>query len=246
MKFDESKLLVFLSSIILGILLASQLSFGKSLNFEVLSLPRFQQMVKDSQKLSDEIALLNDEKRRLEQKLYEYENNYTDDFDSQIKKFTDELNKYDLYVGYVDVEGPGVVVVLEDNPDLPFDPFSLVHDEYIIKLIWELKNAGAEAVSLNDRRVIYKSNFKCGGPVIDVDGSNDGTHIVNSIKLVPPFVIKAIGDPEALAYALQKDNSYYNFLAGEGVKVGFKKEDRVVVKKYDKDIKFTYMKPAAE
>ena len=56
MKFDESKLLVFLSSIILGILLASQLSFGKSLNFEVLSLPRFQQMVKDSQKLSDEIA----------------------------------------------------------------------------------------------------------------------------------------------------------------------------------------------
>jgi uncharacterized protein YlxW (UPF0749 family) len=231
MKFDESKLLVFLSSIILGILLASQLSFGKSLNFEVLSLPRFQQMVKDSQKLSDEIALLNDEKRRLEQKLYEYENNYTDDFDSQIKKFTDELNKYDLYVGYVDVEGPGVVVVLEDNPDLPFDPFSLVHDEYIIKLIWELKNAGAEAVSLNDRRVIYKSNFKCGGPVIDVDGSNDGTHI---------------GDPEALAYALQKDNSYYNFLAGEGVKVGFKKEDRVVVKKYDKDIKFTYMKPAAE
>ncbi len=56
----------------------------------------------------------------------------------------------------------------------------------------ELKAAGAEAVSVNDQRLVAISWIRCAGPTI----------YVNATPQTPPFVLRAVGDPTKLQAAL--------------------------------------------
>jgi uncharacterized protein YlxW (UPF0749 family) len=52
----------------------------------------------------------------------------------------------------------------------------------------ELGQSGSEAISINNQRIVGRTYLRCVGPTI----------LVNSIPLVPPYVIQAIGDPDTL------------------------------------------------
>jgi len=239
MKLNESKVLVILASVILGFLLASQLS-GKFIPGEMLTLQSYQKMSSELRELKDENIMLNDKRRSLSVKLTEKQSDQS--VPKIIKGLTEELEKYDFLVGLTDVKGPGVVVSLSDNPDYgkiidtrEISINGLVHDFDLLSVVWELKNAGAEAISINDQRIIYITDIYCGGPIISVNG----------LELVPPYIIKAIGDPESLVYTLNKD-SYYNWMVNRGLKVSMRKEDSIKIFKYDKNINYSYMKQIKE
>jgi len=116
---------------------------------------------------------------------------------------SDALNK-DLqdtkgFAGLTEVVGPGVQVTLVDSQKHtlpPTDPAnvdqiklnSIVHDSDIANVVNELKAAGAEAISVNGQREVASTPIRCVGPVI----------YVNDVPTVPPYVISAIGDPDAL------------------------------------------------
>ena len=59
-------------------------------------------------------------------------------------------------------------------------------------MVNELKAAGAEAVSVNDQRLVAVSPVRCAGPTI----------FVNNTPQTPPYVIRAIGEPNTLETAL--------------------------------------------
>ena len=59
----------------------------------------------------------------------------------------------------------------------------IVHMPDILGVINELKNAGAEALSINDKRVVSTTSLTCEGNIINIHGD----------KISYPFVIKAIG-----------------------------------------------------
>lgn len=250
MRFNESKILVLLSSIILGFLLASQLSFGKYVPGEVLTLQSYQQLSSELRKITDENNILNDTRKKLNNKLMEYKYSGQSVSD-KVEKLTEELNKYDFNIGLTDVKGTGVIVSLSDNPEygkvidtrevseyqLIQDPNELlVHDFDLVRMVWELKNAGAEAISINDQRIVQNSDIYCGGPVI----------YVNGLELVPPYIFKAIGDSDALSYALNKNESYYRWLGDRGLQVSLIKENSIKIFKYDRNINYIYLKPSKE
>ena len=88
------------------------------------------------------------------------------------------------------VKGPGVSVLIEDslkpvqsgeNPNL-----YVIHDEDILRIVNELRAGGAEAIAINDQRLIGTSEIRCSGPTITVNGKVFGA----------PFTVKAIGDPK--------------------------------------------------
>ena len=54
----------------------------------------------------------------------------------------------------------------------------------MLRIVNELRAAGAEAISINDQRLIGTSEIRCSGPTITVNGK----------IFAPPFIIKAIGD----------------------------------------------------
>jgi uncharacterized protein YlxW (UPF0749 family) len=94
------------------------------------------------------------------------------------------------------VEGPGVVVTLNDSaaPRSPTgDPNDLlVHERDIQAVVNALWASGAEAVSVDGQRLTSVSAVRCAGSTLLLHGQ------VHS----PPYEIAAIGDPKGLATSL--------------------------------------------
>ena len=105
------------------------------------------------------------------------------------KEYDDTLN----YLGYTDLEGQGIIITLKNTPE------KQVVSENILTLVNELRLAGAEAISVNDERIISTSE------IIDVDTR---FIIINGQRLVEPFVIKAIGDKKYLESSITIKGGY--------------------------------------
>ena len=103
----------------------------------------------------------------------------------------EELKRNNMLIGLTDVKGEGVTVTMKDNNNVTADTISatddislyLVHYGDILSIVNELENAGAEAISINDQRVVMTTSITCEGNVISVNGQ----------KVSSPFIIKAIG-----------------------------------------------------
>ena len=132
-----------------------------------------------------------------------------------------------------EVTGPGVIVTLSDSKkdaSSVLNPSTLlVHDADVLSVINELKNAGAEAISINDQRLVPTTSISCGGNIIDINGEKVGA----------PFVIKAIGLPEQLA-ALSRQGGYLEILKGASVGVELKKSNNISIPKYTGVITYKY------
>lgn len=125
--------------------------------------------------------------------------------------------------GLTNVKGPGVIVTVEesntpmqqgDNPNL-----YVIHDEDILRIVNELRAGGAEAISINDQRLLGTSEIRCSGPTITVNGKVFG----------PPFIIKAIGDAHTLQSALTMRGGVVDSLKYWGITVTIKPEKEVPI-----------------
>ena len=98
------------------------------------------------------------------------------------------------------VHGPGLVVSLRDaqrdaNGRFPRDtsPDDLVvHQQDIEAVLNALWSAGAEAIQMQDQRIIATSIARCVG----------NTLLLNGRTYSPPYTISAIGNAEAMQQAL--------------------------------------------
>lgn len=157
-------------------------------------------------------------------KIYEEQGNdvqVVNQLESRRKKLMEFLN-------YTDVEGPGVIVIVDDsNRELSYDetPNSvLVHDQDISKIVEELKNAGAEALSINDTRIVFnQTQIVCVGPTVKVNGE----------QMSSPYVIKAIGHRKHLEAAINSPDSYAELLVNYGLFVEVNTSISVKINKYD-------------
>lgn len=106
------------------------------------------------------------------------------------EQLNDQLSEIKVFAGLTELEGPGVLVTLKDNPaagPMPAEP-DIIHDYDLRKVINELLSAGAEAISVNGQRFVSTSSIRCAGPTI----------LVDDVKVAPPFQIYAIGNPDVL------------------------------------------------
>jgi uncharacterized protein YlxW (UPF0749 family) len=111
------------------------------------------------------------------------------------KVLNDELQKVKILAGLTPVKGPGVVITLKDSGRqteslLRTSELSkgIIHDIDLQAVVHELFASGAEAVSVNDQRVVGRTAIRCVGPTIQI----------NSVPISVPFVIRAIGNPDTL------------------------------------------------
>lgn len=155
----------------------------------------------------------------------------------------EQLGAARMQAGLTGLEGPGLVVTLNDSPRKPRsdeDPyFYLVHDVDLQSLVNELWASGAEAVSVNDQRVVSRTAIRCAGPVI----------LVNTVRLVPPYVVKAIGPASDLERALKMPGGWFDNqapLIANGGTIKIASEERVVVPAYDGPLIFRYARPTEE
>ncbi len=168
-----------------------------------------------------------------ERKLEEERTNSTQN-NSQLTELETEIKEGNKLIGLTEVTGDGVVITLSDSKidvSQVLEPSALiVHDLDILSVVNELINAGAEAISINDQRIIFDTGITCGGNIIDINGNKVGA----------PFVIKAIGLPEQLA-AIERPGGYLDNLEARSIEVDFQKSDNVTIGKYTGVITFDYL-----
>ncbi|MBP3597407.1 MAG: DUF881 domain-containing protein [Clostridia bacterium] len=149
--------------------------------------------------------------------------------------YSDELKKMNKLLGYSDVEGQGLVVTVQDgDPTTVKGPVSnyLVHDGDLINIVSLLRNAGAEAISINDERIVSNTAITCAGNIV----------IINGKKVGSPFVINAIGLTEKLYGAVTITDNLLKNMDLQGVKVSITKKEKLRIKKYSGVYTFNYAK----
>lgn len=209
MKINEGKILLLLSGILSGIVITSFLVNASISPTTFLTYTEYLNRKNEENKLVTDIKGLKKEMVELDKKLEKYNesNQKNRGVEESMKK---ELNDLHMFFGSSSVHGPGIKITVSDRA-VTFDEFdrlkqlNLVHNYDLLYLVNELNNAGAEAVAINKERVVSNSAISCVGLTVMVNGN----------YIAPPFVITAIGDPEALKYYLSLSESYLKFLTDD-------------------------------
>jgi uncharacterized protein YlxW (UPF0749 family) len=141
----------------------------------------------------------------LRKQLGRYRDAAINDDSKAARMVNEELSKANLALGIQAATGPGIVVVLRDAKSVPpeikkmpaeaqielIKPYN-IHDADVLTVINELRQAGAEAVAVNDQRVTPWTAIRCVGPTV----------LINNVPVAPPFEIKAIGNKDTMMSAL--------------------------------------------
>lgn len=152
------------------------------------------------------------------------------------KGLSGKIDKYNLMLGKSDLIGKGIIITLKDGEARSFGGDPLVHAQDVMNVVNSLKNAGADAISVNNQRVVDSTAFNCIGNVITVNGEKVGV----------PFVIKAIGLPSQLYGSLTMKGHYLSILEAGGVQVSVDKVEKetIIIPKYEGIYKLEYARNA--
>ncbi len=127
-------------------------------------------------------ASLRAEIKTLEDQLAHFQNSGSSGL---LEALVEELNRLKIVNGQVEVSGPGVEVRING-------PLSALNAQDMVN---ELRNAGAEAITLNGERLILWS-------AISTDDESWLT--VDGVRIASPYVFQAIGDGKTLETALTR------------------------------------------
>lgn len=131
------------------------------------------------------------------------------------------------------VQGEGIIVTLTD---VEVGKYGKIYAKDLIQLVNNLRAGGAEAISINDQRIVPNSY---------ISDINSTFISVNKKKIVSPYVVKAIGDITYLESGLsQKQYGFIDTKRNEGKEVTLEKSDNIVINAYDGNLTFKYAKEA--
>ena len=191
------------------------------------------QVLRMKEKYDNIYAELQNATKKLEQ----VRENATKD-DSEAKAKQEELRLNNMLLCQSDMTGEGVIITLKDGTTNNSDVLSsltatdvIVHNSDLLQIVNDLKNAGAEAISINGERIVQTSSVTCEGIIIKI----------NNKKLGSPYVIKAIGSAATLETSLSIPDGYLDIMKNDGVIVDIKKSDGLTVEKYDGVITTKYL-----
>lgn len=138
----------------------------------------------------------------------------TSDRQAALAQAKKQLADLKILAGTVPAQGSGIVVTIADGANT-------VDVSSMLDLIEELRSAGAEAMSFNDKvRIVAESAVDRTGSGLAVDG----------VQLHSPYVLTVIGDPTTLAGAVSFARGPQFELEGKGATVEVAQKPRVIVR----------------
>ena len=161
-------------------------------------------------------------------KLNEYKQNQQSS-EEAAKLVENDLEKINMYLGKTNAVGEGIIITLKNSVE-----DDCISAEDLLKIVDYLKLAGAEAISINNERIINTSEI--------VDISSNSIIFVNQQRILAPYTLKAIGDPSKLESTLLGNGGYVDFLRNLGFDIKIERNNKVKINRYTKDIGYKYMK----
>ncbi len=133
-------------------------------------------------KLNSELDSVTLEKDELKDRLNRIEQSSHDEL---LKSLQTELDNVKMFAGLTDVKGRGVYVQITVGERV--NAYTL--QNYLLLLVNELRACGAQALSINGKRIVSMSEIR----VVNGDYIS-----VNAEQLAAPYEIYAIGDPSKM------------------------------------------------
>jgi uncharacterized protein YlxW (UPF0749 family) len=184
-----AQLSLFVVAIIIGVLLVGQLrSQARPIELSSLSAQELSTLIETlsagNVELSDELANLREQIRDYERAELQGQ--------SALEVTEEDLDRLAAFAGLRGVEGQGIVIEIDGL----FNP-TAVND-----LIYELRNAGAEAIAVDEIRITARSVAVLGTGAIEIDG----------VAIGRTFTISAIGSPSGLRAAIERPGGILTLL----------------------------------
>lgn len=190
------------------------------------------EVLKWRQEYKDVYKQLEDSEERLEQVRTQAATSSS--IDTEVENTIKENNKL---LGLSEVKGSGIIIKLDDNRDIDEEDIIdissiIVHDADLRAIVNELFNAGADAVSINGKRIVNTTAIVCDGNIIRINDEMVGV----------PIEIKAIGYPERLYYNVAlRPGGYLKYMETDGVVVNIEKSEDITIPKYEGVYKYEYI-----
>lgn len=140
-----------------------------------------------------------------------------------------ELEQVNMSLGKTDLQGEGIEVILReiDNEEI-----ARINADDLLVIVNSLKMAGAEAISINEERIINMTD------IVDI---NEAFIKINGKRILAPYIIKAVGNPSHLESALTGNGGHLDEMKKIGQDVSIQKLNKVKILKYNDEIKIKYM-----
>ena len=190
---------------------------------------------------SDRIAELEQRSARLQAQI----DRLTEDLDSSaLDEVQAELDKLKGPGGLEAVEGPGLTITLDDAPRQVLDDgtgdisVKIVHQQDIQAVANALWAGGAEAITVQGKRITSTTGIKCIGSSVLLQG----------VQYPPPYVIAAIGSTTRLLNAVDEDPAILRYLRdAEIYDLGWDVElsDKLTFPRYEGPIETSYAEAVA-
>lgn len=223
---------ITLVAVVVGLMMAFQFRTTSSID-RAVPYDRAQELTIEKKQVERDLNHLQEEAADLEAKLREASKGQNE----ATGALASELSKIRLYAGLVPVEGSGVEVTLDNHPESGRpggnSSFYNVKDDDLLKVINDLRGAGAEAIAVNDQRILATSEVRLAGNHINV----------NLVRLSPPYKVTAIGNPGTLKSSLEIKGGLVEYLGDLGITVTVEPRDKLAVPAYNGDLRFDYARP---
>ncbi|MDW7655743.1 MAG: DUF881 domain-containing protein [Bacillota bacterium] len=173
--------------IILGILISLQMKNVNLSNISENNIAELQNKLIDYINKNAELSERNAD-------LYEYVRILENDKASgnaQIESIVREKERAAIFAGLREVRNYGIIIKISCGEGAE------IKDSVLRQFVNELRNLGAQAVAINDERLVATSEIRSSGSTIIING--------NSYSRQEPFEIKAITDP-------QNEKSIFDYL----------------------------------
>lgn len=132
------------------------------------------------------------------------------------------LNYKKAQAGLTRLNGPGVIITLDDSDQKPATEDSIVHAADLRDAINILWGSGAEAIAINGQRIVANTAIDC---IVN-------TILINNVRISNPFRIEAVGD-QNLMYSNISDpaslRDIYNRKNKSGLKFDFSRNHDITV-----------------
>ncbi|MFZ5899358.1 MAG: DUF881 domain-containing protein [Bacillota bacterium] len=219
-------------ALILGLLMAFQFRTHQ-LPPTVISPDRAQALTQELKELDKELNALSAEASDLEAKLL----NAQKGVEEARAALNNEITKNKMLAGLVPVKGPGVELILRYAPqDNRSTHLFTLRDEDLLRVVNELRAASAEAIAINDQRVVDTTEIRLAGSYINV----------NLTRIVPPYRIVAIGNPEELRKMLEMPDGVVPTFQSWGIDVQLKTVDEIEIPAYQGNLEKRFAWPATK
>ncbi len=239
MKNIKSKVFILVASVFTGFLIVNSIDLDRVVkSLSSLNAVDYKKAVEERNQLYKEIESIKSENIDFRYKISKYDGDDPEKSKKLIEDMKEQLIDYGALSGITSIKGPGLVIKMQDGDrdrilDTEIEVLrKIIHDNDLAQVLNAIRNAGAQAIAINDHRILPSSAVKCYWAFIGFEDES---------TTMAPFYIYAIGNPEEMKAILLSENSVIQNLLLRKIKIEIEEKDEIIIPATNQNTEVKYM-----